>query len=372
MNHTMIFIGLLLMGVTPTYLLGLHLMFKKSIIFSIGSYLTVALVTVSICSHIVGTYGLKEMIWAAPVALVSLFISFYLIFTITKKRFNIFTAQVQKLSNGNLNSLFDDAYLNKKDELGENARDLNRLMKELHQVVNSIKRTSDHLMEASNIMVHNSKMIANGVNEQASSAEEISASMEEIVSSIRSNTENAQMTNSISLKAANNTRDCQKSIKNTTTSIKDINSKIAIITEIARQTNILALNAAVEAARAGDHGRGFAVVAQEVRNLAEKSQEAAVEITTLAKSNFDVAIQSDNIFENIVPDIEKTAALIQEISSSSIEQNSSSEQINSSLQLLSSITQQNVDAVEEMNKSAEELRVEAEYLNESITFFKLK
>ena len=372
MNHTLIFIALLFFGVTPTYLLGLYIMFKKSIIFSIGSYLTVALVTVSICSHVVGTYGLDEMIWAAPVALASLFISLWLIFSITKKRFNIFTSQVQKLSRGNLNSLFDNDYLSKKDELGENAKDLNRLMKELQKVVKGIKNTSNHLMEASNILVHNSKMIANGVNEQASSTEEISSSMEQIVASIRSNSENAQLTNNISVKAATDTRDCQKSIKNTTSSIKDINSKISIITEIARQTNILALNAAVEAARAGDHGRGFAVVAQEVRNLAEKSQEAAIEITSLAKNNFNIAVKSDDIFENIVPDIERTADLIQEISSASIEQNSSSEQINSSLQLLNNITQQNVDAVEEMNKSAEELRGQAEYLNESITFFKLQ
>jgi methyl-accepting chemotaxis protein len=152
--------------------------------------------------------------------------------------------------------------------------------------------------------------------------------------------------------------------------MKQIASKISIVEEIARQTNLLALNAAIEAARAGEHGKGFAVVASEVRKLAERSQTAAGEISKLSKSSVEVAEKAGSMLTKLVPDIQKTSELVQEISASSKEQAGGADQINGAIQQLNKVIQQNAGAAEEMASTAEELSSQAEQLQGTISFFK--
>jgi methyl-accepting chemotaxis protein len=195
--------------------------------------------------------------------------------------------------------------------------------------------------------------------------------MEEMVANIQQNTENAQQTQKIALNAAEGINQINIASAQTLQYMLEIADKVSIIGEIARQTNILALNAAVEAARAGEHGKGFAVVAAEVRKLAERSQASAVEIDSLTKTSVRVTEDAGKLMALIVPEISKTARLIQEIASASVEQNSGADQVNSAIQQLNQVTQQNAAASEEVATSSEELSGQAEQLLERVRFFRL-
>lgn len=258
-----------------------------------------------------------------------------------------------------------------KDEIGELLDYLNDMVNKLKEVLTFVSTASDHIATASNQMSATSQQMSQGSQEQAASAEEISSSMEEMVSNIQQNTDNAQQTEKIALKAAEDIQEGSKSVNLTVDSMKKIADKISIIGEIARQTNLLALNAAVEAARAGDHGKGFAVVAAEVRKLAERSQVAAAEINELSSSSVAIADKSGKLLETIVPNIQSTAKLVQEISAASLEQNTGAEQVNNAIQQFNQIIQQNAAASEEMATSSEELSSQADHLRETISFFKI-
>jgi methyl-accepting chemotaxis protein len=216
-------------------------------------------------------------------------------------------------------------------------------------------------------MNDSAQQMAEGATEQAASAEEVSSSMEQIVSSIQQNTDNALQTEKIALKIVDDIMEGSKSVNQTVHSMKEIAERISIIGDIARQTNLLALNAAVEAARAGDSGRGFAVVASEVRKLAERSQTAANEINILSKSGVAIAEKSGRLLELIVPEIQKTSRLVQEISVSSSEQNTGASEVNAALQQLNQVIQQNATISEEMASGSEELSSQAEHLNDVLS-----
>ncbi len=248
---------------------------------------------------------------------------------------------------------------------------LSSMIKGLTDVVQNVKSTAENVTLGSQELAVSADQISEGANKQAASAEEASSSMEQMTSNIKQNAENAFQTEKIALQSAENAKTGGKAVAATVVAMKEIASKISIIEEIARQTNLLALNAAIEAARAGEHGKGFAVVASEVRKLAERSQTAAAEINKLSADSVEVAENAGKMLEKLVPDITKTAELVQEITASSNEQNTGAAQINQAIQQLDLVIQQNASASEELSSTANNLTGQAEQLLNIMSFFNM-
>ncbi len=276
------------------------------------------------------------------------------------------SANAKQIAQGNLM-----VELKKRSERDELMESLFNMVEKLKEVVTEVQTSADNVATGAQEMSATAQQMSQGATEQAASAEEVSSSMEQMASNIRQNTDNAMQTEKIAIKSSADAKDGGKAVNETVSAMKQIATKISIIEEIARQTNLLALNAAIEAARAGEHGKGFAVVASEVRKLAERSQSAAGEISQLSTSSVAIAEQAGDMLNKMLPDIQKTAELVQEISASSKEQDTGAEQINKAIQQLDQIIQQNAGSAEEMASTTEELSSQAEQLKSVIAFFSL-
>ncbi|WP_224983810.1 methyl-accepting chemotaxis protein [Geomonas agri] len=276
------------------------------------------------------------------------------------------TAAAKEVAGGNLTVQLTERSAN--DEL---MRSLSSMVSKLSAVVTDVKEAANNVAGGSQQMSSGSQQLSQGASEQAAAAEQASSSMEEMSSNIRQNADNALQTEKIAVKSAQDAQEGGRAVAQTVQAMKDIAGKISIIEEIARQTNLLALNAAIEAARAGEHGKGFAVVASEVRKLAERSQRAAAEISELSSTSVEVAETAGQMLDRMLPDIQRTAELVQEISAACKEQDSGAAQINKAIQQLDQVIQQNASASEQMSATAEELSSQSEQLQVTIGYFNI-
>jgi len=275
------------------------------------------------------------------------------------------TDVADQISQGNLTVTIQER--SPKDKL---MQALASMVRDLTSTVAEIRTIAGEVTAASMSISSASVELSSGATTQAASAEEASSSMEQMVSNIKQNADNAQQTDKIANKSAKDAQESGRAVVEAVTAMKEIASKISIIEEIARQTNLLALNAAIEAARAGEHGKGFAVVAAEVRKLAERSQKAAGEINQLSVTTVKVSEKAGEMLEKLVPDIQKTAELVQEITAASREQDTGASQINKALQQLEKVIQQNASASEEMASTTEQLTGQSDQLMSALGFFR--
>lgn len=273
-----------------------------------------------------------------------------------------------KMAHGDLTH---DIQVRSQDEVGQLSHAMSNMVTALRQVVGDVTSATEQVAAGSEELAASAIELSQGATEQASSVEQVSASMEEMTSSIEQNAHNAKATDDMTVKAASDTERGGQAVAKTVEAMRQIADKILIVEEIARQTNLLALNAAIEAARAGEHGKGFAVVAAEVRKLAERSGTAAAEISELSISSVEVAEQAGELLGQIVPDIQKTAELVQEISAASNQQRDGGEMVNRAVHELDKVVQQNASASEEVASTSEELSGQAVQLQDAIRFFKV-
>lgn len=277
------------------------------------------------------------------------------------------TAKVaDEIAQGNLT--VQSKRLSEKDTLGIA---LETMLEKLKTIVDDAAAAARNVAAGSQELSASAEQLSQGATEQASAAEEASSSMEQMASNIKQNAENAGQTEKIARQSSKDAQASGEAVGRVVSAMQTIAEKITIVQEIARQTDLLALNAAVEAARAGEHGKGFAVVASEVRKLAERSQAAAEEISTLSSETVNVAREAGEMLTRLVPDIKRTAELVEEITAACREQDVGADQINQAIQQLDQVTQQNAAASEQMSSTSEELAAQAEQLQANLAYFRV-
>ena len=275
--------------------------------------------------------------------------------------------RAERIARGDLSG--DDVVAH-SDETGRLEAAMQEMLVKLRRVLGEVDEGARAVSKAAGQVSASCQALSQSSSEQAASVEETTASLEQMSASISQNGENSRAMERMASRGAEEAEESGRVVSETVRAMKTITERIVIIEEIAYQTNLLALNAAIEAARAGDQGRGFAVVATEVRKLAERSQQAAKEISEVASSSVRVAERSGQLISSLVPAIRKTADLVREVAASTAEQSSGVSQMNRTMTQMDDVTQRNAAASEELASTAEEMTAQAEALRDLMAFFR--
>jgi len=280
----------------------------------------------------------------------------------------VLSEKAKNIADGDLNVQIT---MSSNDEIGTLAKSLSLMVMQLRNIVLKIRESADNIVSAGQYMNDASMQMSQVSNSLAKSTGQLSESVEEMSANIHNNTDNSLATEKIATKVSGDIQSGSKAVNETSESMKTITAEISVIDEIAFQTNLLALNAEIEAARAGQYGKGFTIVAREVNKLAVRSGEVAKKINSLSHSGVELADHSQVLLSDLVPEIQKTASLVREISLSSKSQILGAEQISSEIQQLNRLAQQNAALSEETAVNSEELSNQAEQLIQAISLFKI-
>jgi len=304
-------------------------------------------------------------------SLVSIFVSIVVTLVISRGITKPIQQVVEIVENISAGDLTKTINADRGDEIGRLLGAMAKMTGKLNEMIGEVRMGAGSVSTAAAQVASSASTVSQGTSEQAAAVEQVTSSMEEMNASVAQNAENSRKMEQMARKGAQDATQSGQAVQEAVSAMKLIAEKIAVIEEIAYQTNMLALNAAIEAARAGEHGRGFAVVAGEVRNLAERCRTAAQEIGGLAVANVQVAERSGGLLTELVPSIQKTADLVQEVASTSREQAAGVNQINGAISQVGLVTQRNAAGAEELSSTAEELASQAEALQDMISFFRV-
>jgi methyl-accepting chemotaxis protein len=304
-------------------------------------------------------------------SLVSIFVSILVTLVISRGITKPIQEVVEVVENVSAGDLTKTINADRGDEIGRLLGAMAKMTGKLNEMIGEVRMGAGSVSTAAAQVASSASIVSQGTSEQAAAVEQVTSSMEEMSASITQNAENSRKMEHTARKGAQDAGQSGQAVQEAVSAMKLIAEKIAVIEEIAYQTNMLALNAAIEAARAGEHGRGFAVVAGEVRNLAERCRTAAQEIGGLATANVQIAERSGGLLAELVPAIQKTADLVQEVAATSREQAAGVSQINGAISQVGIVTQRNAAGAEELSSTAEELASQAEALQDMISFFRV-
>ena len=282
---------------------------------------------------------------------------------------NATQASMTQLSEGKLD--IKHAQETGNEDLDAIDQAISQVVDKFSGVMGEMVKNTDLVNDISKQISASADSISRGANEQATSVEETSASIEQMSATVSQNNQNAKATKDLAFEAAGSARESGEAVLNMIGAMRQIAEKVSIIDDIAYQTNLLALNASIEASRAGEDGRGFAVVAAEVRKLAERSKLAASEVIEMANNTVQVSEEAGEKLTAILPKIDRTAELVQEISAASTEQSSGLHEITFAISQLDQVAQHNASSSLQLTKMADEMDHSIAKLHEVIQFFEV-